>query len=883
MGPRAPRGFESHPRRSKTHKVFFLSELRAGSSGGRTSGLHPEGRRFESAPAHLRKMAFLVVILLLPLVQPLALALPPRSFQPPPDVWLTYHDYGNLTAELRTLNQTHPDLLRVFSIGKSVEGRDLWLCEITNRSITTTKRALWIDGGMHGDEVIGVECALHMVHFFLEKTSNDTVKRMLQEAVIYVLCMVNPDGVERAKNATYYADARKNAHGVDLNRNFAWYWEKGDDDPSSPVFRGPAPFSEPETRAIRNFVLNLTDQLVFYMNYHSGTEAVIHPWGYPPEDGILPEESMYRSFWEYVADWGYDYGDTSQTVGYYAPGTALDWFYANYTAEASWVNGTWLSPISFAFEVYRGSEWENWWDYFNPPPELVRYYANKAGNVTLYLMERALEWSNVDVEVRIPSTVELCKSLTISLNINNLGRRNLTSAEAWIRVDRDVRLRTQNFTSLGTIYGKATGFSPDRATLTWEVIPLKLGTMKVEVRLSSSFDSLHLLGEVRFCFYVLVYGFDIYPPNLTILAPANHSYLNQSYVCFRWEGYDIGTEIDHYEVSLDGSPYQDVGKSTEYAQILDDGPHNFTVRAKDQADNWSNATVYVTVDTKPPALQILSPSNASVFTDPTVAFSWSGYDENGLRGYWVYLDGSLLSVTNDTSLTLSLSAGRHEFLVVTEDPAYNVRRCSVWFYVDLSPPEIIPYQPPNGSYCKELTVNWMTKDDCKVVDIQVSLDGRPWEDLGYAHRYSAEVGEGPHVLWVRAWDVANRCWEGKFVFYVDRTPPVIVVSPRGGLYEGKVVVSVSCWDALSGLLSVEIYVNGSLVPSNTFRLVGGTYVVRIKAVDMAGNSATVEYVYVVSRPRPSVPIPPPPIWPIMLVTVFVLAGAVLLRKFHKKP
>lgn len=63
----------------------------------------------------------------------------------------TYYRYEELTRLLRAYADEHPQLVRVDSIGKSHEGRDIWLVTVTN-SVTgedTEKPALWVDGNIH--------------------------------------------------------------------------------------------------------------------------------------------------------------------------------------------------------------------------------------------------------------------------------------------------------------------------------------------------------------------------------------------------------------------------------------------------------------------------------------------------------------------------------------------------------------------------------------------------------------------------------------------------------------------------------------------------------------------------------------------------------------
>ena len=113
------------------------------------------------------------------------------------------------------------------------------------------KRTGLVVGSIHGDETAGHE----IVHILRHRY------RHARGVNLWVVKTVNPDGVA--------ADTRKNAHGVDLNRNFSYRWQGGVP-PSSGYYPGPHPFSEPESRAVRRLVKRIRPNVTIW--YHQ-------PWG----------------------------------------------------------------------------------------------------------------------------------------------------------------------------------------------------------------------------------------------------------------------------------------------------------------------------------------------------------------------------------------------------------------------------------------------------------------------------------------------------------------------------------------------------------------------------------------------------------------------------
>lgn len=107
------------------------------------------------------------------------------------------YDYPELVAALKKLVAGHPELLTLRSIGKSVEGRDLW-CVIINNPKTgpdTSKVAIYVDGNIHGNEVQAAETCLYLIWYLAENHGRvDEVTKLLEDRVFYVVPTVNPDG-----------------------------------------------------------------------------------------------------------------------------------------------------------------------------------------------------------------------------------------------------------------------------------------------------------------------------------------------------------------------------------------------------------------------------------------------------------------------------------------------------------------------------------------------------------------------------------------------------------------------------------------------------------------------------------------------------------------
>ena len=109
--------------------------------------------------------------------------------------------FEELTSLLRKAADTHPDLMRLASIGSSYEGRSLWCATLTNYATgePLTKPAFYVDANIHATELSGSVAALKLIDTLLTNYGKrEEITRLLDSRTIYVLPRVNPDGAEWA-------------------------------------------------------------------------------------------------------------------------------------------------------------------------------------------------------------------------------------------------------------------------------------------------------------------------------------------------------------------------------------------------------------------------------------------------------------------------------------------------------------------------------------------------------------------------------------------------------------------------------------------------------------------------------------------------------------
>ena len=119
-----------------------------------------------------------------------------------PDIFFDrYYRYDDLTLLLQAFAAEYPNLIKLQSIGKSHEGREVWLVTATNfaSGVDTEKPALWVDGNLHASEVAGSMATLYFINSLVTRYGQDAdLTAALDSRAFYIVPRVNPDGAEWA-------------------------------------------------------------------------------------------------------------------------------------------------------------------------------------------------------------------------------------------------------------------------------------------------------------------------------------------------------------------------------------------------------------------------------------------------------------------------------------------------------------------------------------------------------------------------------------------------------------------------------------------------------------------------------------------------------------
>jgi murein tripeptide amidase MpaA len=357
-----------------------------------------------------------------------------------------FYRYEELTALLRGLAAARPALFTLESIGRSYEGRDIWVVTATNRATGAPeyKPAFWIDGNIHAAELMASAACLHFLDTLDRGYGVDSdITRLLDTRVIYLCPRINPDGAEwaladkpryirsstrpypfdedpvdgldmgdvdgdgrilsmriRDPNGNYKAHPEeprlmiardpaesggeywrivpegtfasfdgvemrlnRDKQGLDLNRNFPAGWRQE----FQQVGAGPYPTSEPEVRAVVDFVARHTN-ICGGVSFHTHSGVILRPFSSEPDDNMPAEDLwLYKLFGKKSTELtGYRNISIFHDFKYHPKQVitgGFDWIY-EHLGQFFWTVEIWAPAKEAGIEDYHFIDW-----YREHPPE----------------------------------------------------------------------------------------------------------------------------------------------------------------------------------------------------------------------------------------------------------------------------------------------------------------------------------------------------------------------------------------------------------------------------------------------------------------------------------------------------------------------------------
>jgi hypothetical protein len=321
-----------------------------------------------------------------------------------PPGYTGYHTYAEMHADMQSVatafgKGSGHNITKLFSIGKSVEGRQLWTMKISDRPNRDEREPeVLVECNMHAREHLTTEQCLYFIHLLTDNYGKSTalgqrVTSIVKTREIWILPMFNPDGAMFDISNGKFHGWRKNRQpnpgsnkiGIDLNRNWSYMWGccKGSGpNPKSLKYRGRYPFEAVENQVLRDFILSRRvggkQQIKEVLNVHTYGEHVLYPYAYTKDDTgpdmSLDDHNALRALAKQMARLnGYKAMQGSQMYIY--DGDFIDWAFGD------------QHIFAFTWELY--PPWGCACGGFKPPDSAIARETKRNTDAALYFFEQA--------------------------------------------------------------------------------------------------------------------------------------------------------------------------------------------------------------------------------------------------------------------------------------------------------------------------------------------------------------------------------------------------------------------------------------------------------------------------------------------------------------
>jgi hypothetical protein len=241
-----------------------------------------------------------------------------------------YHDYNSIYGALQEFAATYPSLTQLYSIGKSVQGRDIWCLRITDSpQQRQAEPSMAYLSTFHGNEPVGAEMSLYFINDLLTNYGTDSrIRQLVNNTDLSFVPLLNPDG--------FVAGTRYNANGLDLNRSFP---EGSPPNNFGNVLDGPAmnlAGLQPEVKSVMQWMAS--NRFTLSANFHTGALVVNYPYDNDGKGSVYsacPDDALFKQISEVYSShnapmWNsteFTHGITNGADWYTISGGLQDWTY----------------------------------------------------------------------------------------------------------------------------------------------------------------------------------------------------------------------------------------------------------------------------------------------------------------------------------------------------------------------------------------------------------------------------------------------------------------------------------------------------------------------------------------------------------------------------
>ena len=392
-------------------------------------------------------------------------------------------------------------------------------------------------------------------------------------------------------------------------------------------------------------------------------------------------------------------------------------------------------------------------------------------------------------------------------------------------------------------------------TSNYTISGLYEGSHIIDVRV---YDSAGNYGEDT-----IMISIDLTPPIIVAVHPDYEFYINTTSTEISWDAID-NYGIDRYYVKVEDGAWVDIGQTNSYTLTdLVDGENIVYIKAVDRAGNADVERVKIIVDTEPPTISIVYPSNEGYINVDNIIISWEASDNMEIDRFEISINGGAwIDLGKSTGYAMAeMDEGTYLVIVRCIDVAGNINSDSIVFIVDYTAPEFVAYTPPDDSYFNytEIEVEWNAMDNYGIDHYEVYVDGE-LQYSGTNNSLEVELTAGTHSIEILSYDYAGNLGRVTIIVHIDlQAPSIIITSPSDGEYINEEEILVT-WSALDDFV-VDHYCiridNESWISITNNRYVfygigEGQHEIYVRAFDKAGNMAESSISIIVDLTEPTI-------------------------------
>jgi len=386
---------------------------------------------------------------------------------------------------------------------------------------------------------------------------------------------------------------------------------------------------------------------------------------------------------------------------------------------------------------------------------------------------------------------------------------------------------------------------------------LSYGSHQIKIRTIDNAGNMNITN--------IVIHIDDVPPTTLIKTPINNTYLNHSTINIEW-GYNEDN-LDTFKLYIDGNLVYN-GTDTNYTVSgLKDGNHSIVLICIDLAKNSAEEVIFVTIDTVAPSIKIVSPSNKTYTNESLMKIKLEINDTN-LDKIILSLNGSKY-IDYGLNKTIGVSFDEEGYYILTifaYDKALNMNSTKLIALVDFTEPVILVDYPLNNTYLNisSFIVKWRGYDNLSgIKSYEIIVDSEAFINVGSSTEFEVTgLNDGFHTIRIRAIDKSGNSVCVKIVVIVDNVNPIVeILSPSNGTITNSSLITVEIDFIEQNTKYIALFINDSFqgyIENNSCLIKlseDGYYAIRIKIVDLAGNSDETKIIILYDNTPPILLIP----------------------------